>query len=84
MDNFDFGICYADKKLSNNGYVIIDNNCWIGEHCSILPNVKIGRGSVVGANSVVTKDVPQFSIVAGVPAMIIKKYDHKRKKWVKI
>ncbi|PJE61894.1 acetyltransferase, partial [Candidatus Roizmanbacteria bacterium CG10_big_fil_rev_8_21_14_0_10_39_12] len=50
----------------------------------ILKNVTIGEHAVVAANSVVTKDVPAFSIVAGNPAHVLKKYDLKTQQWVKI
>ena len=53
--------------------VIIENDVWIGARVIILPGVKIGTGSVVAAGSVVTKDVPSYVIVAGNPAIIIKK-----------
>lgn len=52
--------------------VIIEDDCWIASHSVILAGVKIGTGSVVGAGSIVTKDVPPFSIVAGNPARVIK------------
>ncbi len=50
----------------------IGNDVWIGRGCCILPGVSIGDGAVIGANSVVTKDVPPYVIVAGVPATRIK------------
>ena len=52
--------------------VIIDDNVWIGERSAILKGVHIGEGSIVGCNSVVTKDVPPYSIVAGNPARVVK------------
>ncbi|SHN61125.1 acyltransferase [Desulfovibrio litoralis] len=52
--------------------VEIADDVWIGAKSVILPGVKIGTGAVVGAGSIVTKDVPDFAIVAGVPAKIIK------------
>ncbi len=51
--------------------IVIEEDCWVGAGCIVLPGVKIGRGSVVGAGSVVTKDVLPYSVVAGVPAKII-------------
>ena len=55
--------------------VVIDSYVWIGREVMILPGVKIGKASVVGAGSVVTKDVEPYSIVGGNPAKIIKKRD---------
>ena len=60
------------RPVFSKGPVVIGNNVWIGEKTSILPNVVIGDGTVVAANSVVTKDVPPYSVVAGNPARIIK------------
>lgn len=54
------------------GEIIIENDSWIGANVTIMPNVTIGEMSIVGAGSVVTKDVPPYTIVAGVPAKIIK------------
>lgn len=53
------------------GNIIISDNVFIGFHCVILPGVKIGKGAVIGAMSLVNKDVPDGAIVAGVPAKII-------------
>lgn len=53
----------------------VGEDCWIGGGAIILPGVSIGRGSTVGAGSVVTKDVPPFHVVAGNPAKIIRKID---------
>ncbi len=52
--------------------VIIEDNVWIGTRTIILPGITIGKGSIVGAGSIVTKDVPQNAIVGGNPAKIIK------------
>lgn len=60
------------RKLYSKGPVVIDDNVWIGENASILPNVHIGKNSIIGANSVVVKDIPPFSIAAGNPARVIK------------
>lgn len=57
----------------NVGRIIIEDDVWIGDNCVILKDVKIGRGSVIGAGSVVTKDVEPYSVVGGVPAKLIKK-----------
>ena len=52
--------------------VVIGNDVWIGTRVIILPGVKIGNGAVIAAGAVVTKNVPDFAIVGGVPAKIIK------------
>ncbi|WP_316833819.1 DapH/DapD/GlmU-related protein [Pedobacter nutrimenti] len=62
----------SQRKLISKGPVIIENNVWIGENVSIMPNVIIGENSIIGANSVVTKSVPKNTVVAGIPAIIIK------------
>ena len=59
--------------LSNNNTVIIEDDVWIGRNVVVLPGIKIGKGSIVGANSVVTKDIEPYSIYGGVPAKLIRK-----------
>ena len=56
--------------------IIIEDYAWISYNVSILKGVKIGKGSIVAAGSVVTKDTPPFSIVAGNPAKVIKQLDN--------
>ncbi len=60
------------RPLVSKGPVVIEENAWIGEMACIMPGVTIGRGAIVGANSVVTHDVPPYSMVAGCPARVIK------------
>jgi len=62
------------REIESHGPVIIEDNVWIGEKASIMPNVRIGKGAVIAANAVVTKDVPSYSIIAGVPGKIIKQF----------
>lgn len=62
------------RPLHIKGPVVIEDNVWIGEHVCILSGVKIGKGSIVSANTVVTKDVPPYSLVGGTPGRIIKTY----------
>jgi len=62
--------------------VRIERDSWIGANVFILPNVTIGRHSVVGANSVVNRDIPPYSVAVGAPARVIKQYDFDRKEWV--
>lgn len=62
----------AKRLLQSKGDVIIGDNCWIGEGVAILSGVTIGKNSIIAANSVVTKDLPEFCIAAGTPAKVIK------------
>lgn len=71
-----------DQPISEGGEIIIEDDCFIGVNSVILQKVKIGRHSIVGANSVVTHDVPAYSVVAGSPARVIKHYDFQKKKWL--
>jgi len=57
--------------------VVIEDDVWLGEGCVILKGVRVGRRSVIGANAVVTRDVPPFSVAAGVPAKVIRRIDPK-------
>lgn len=61
--------------------VKIGNNCWIGNRVIILPGVNIGDGAVVGAGSVVTKDVEAYSLYAGIPAKKIRELNTNEKKF---
>jgi acetyltransferase-like isoleucine patch superfamily enzyme len=65
----------SKRKLYSKGPVIIHDRVWIGDKATILPGVTIGENSIIGANSVVTKNVPANSVCAGNPAKIIKIID---------
>jgi len=60
------------RKLVSKGPVIIHDNVWIGDKVSILSGVEIGEGCIIAANSVVTRDVPAYSVVGGIPAKVLK------------
>ena len=60
------------RPLYSKGPVIIGDSVWIGEMVCIMPNVNIGQGAIIGANAVVTKNVPPYCVVGGNPARIIK------------
>jgi acetyltransferase-like isoleucine patch superfamily enzyme len=64
--------------------IVIEDECWIGANVVVTAGVTIGKHAVVAAGSVVTKDIPPYSIAAGNPSRIIKKYDQGLKQWVKI
>ena len=60
------------RPIYSKGKVVIGDNVWIGEKAAILAGVTVGDGAIIGANAVVTKDVPPYSIAVGIPARIIK------------
>ncbi|ANH80446.1 acetyltransferase [Niabella ginsenosidivorans] len=64
--------------------IIVEDEVWIGANSVITAGVTLGKHSVVGAGSVVTKDVPPFSIVAGNPARVIKQYNNVSKNWERV
>jgi len=57
---------------TKNGPITIGNDVWIGTNVTILPSVHIGNGAVVGAGAVVTKDIPDYAVVVGVPAKVLR------------
>lgn len=68
----------TDIPMMHQGFekerpVIIGNDVWIGDRVMIMPGVHVGEGSIIAAGAVVTRDVPPYTIVAGVPARVIKK-----------
>ena len=69
------------RLLTSFGKVDIGSNVWLGDNVIVLGSVSIGSGSVIGANSVITKDVPPNVMVAGSPYRILKKFDEKSKRW---
>jgi acetyltransferase-like isoleucine patch superfamily enzyme len=67
---------------NEDSFVEIGDGAFLGYGSVILPNVRIGKRAIVGANSVVTRDVPDFAVVAGSPAKIIRIYSHELRQWV--
>ena len=78
--NPDIDIPYMSQKLTCKP-IKIGDNCWIGDKSIIVAGVSIGRGTIIGAGSIVTKDIPDYCIAAGNPARIIKKYNFESKRW---
>lgn len=72
-----------DRPLSVKP-VKIENNVWLGEYVSVLPGVTIGQGTIVGANSVVSKSLPPNVIAVGSPAKPIKKFNFETNQWERI
>lgn len=73
----------AKRQLSSRP-IVIEDNVWIGEFVSILPGVRIGKNSIIGTMSVVTKDIPANCIAIGNPAKIVKKYNFETNQWEKV
>lgn len=63
--------------------IIIEDDCWIGANAVLTAGIRIGKHSVVAGGSVVTKDVPPFTVVGGNPARVLKKYNEATKAWEK-
>ena len=61
--------------------VTIGEGVWLGQRVCVLPGVNVGAHSIVGANSVVTKDIPPYSLAVGAPARVVKKWNFDRKCW---
>jgi acetyltransferase-like isoleucine patch superfamily enzyme len=72
----------ALRGLTSGKEVVIGENVWIGDGVSILPGTRIAAGSIVAANSVVSRDVPPGTIVAGAPALPIRKFDYNTREWI--
>jgi acetyltransferase-like isoleucine patch superfamily enzyme len=65
------------QGFETKGPTRIDDNCWLGANVVVTSGVSIGERSVIGANSVVTRDVEPFSVAAGSPARVIKRVDYR-------
>ena len=83
--------CYEDINIPilyqgecSKGPVKIEDDCWIGIGVCIMPGVTIGKHSIIGANSVVTKNIPPYCVAAGVPAKVVKKFNIKTGKWERV
>ena len=68
---------YSISTIDNtSGKIFLKNNCLIGSHTTILPGVSIGKNSIIGAHSLVNKDIPDNVVAYGVPAKVIKKLEN--------
>ena len=72
------------RQLGGGGTVEIGDHVWIGDNVVIVGPISIGRGSIVGANSVVRADVPEFTMVGGIPARAIKRFEQATSQWEKL
>lgn len=71
---------YVRENLIKDEKVIIEDDVWIGASATILPGVKIGRGAIIGAGAIVTKSVDPYTVVAGIPAKVIRVLDIESEK----
>lgn len=74
VSTYPFRMKYVDKKNESisKGAIIIEDDVWIGFRATLMSGIRVGKGAIIAAGSVVVKDVPEYSIVAGVPAKVIK------------
>jgi len=72
----------AEQGMCGSGYVKIEDDCFLGINSVILPNVVIGKHAVIGASSVVTKNIPPYSVAVGKPARVIRKYNFTTGEWI--
>jgi acetyltransferase-like isoleucine patch superfamily enzyme len=73
----------AQQGIGHVAEVSIGADTWIGQNAVILPGVKIGRHCVIGANSVVNRDIPDYCVAAGVPARVVRTYNSASNSWDK-
>ena len=74
---------YISTGAAPGGTIEVGDNCWLGAAVQVIGSVKIGRGSVIGAGSLVTRDVPPFSVAVGSPARVLKRFDMSSMRWIR-
>jgi acetyltransferase-like isoleucine patch superfamily enzyme len=72
------------KQKESTALIIIEDECWIGANAVITAGVTIGKHSVIAAGSVVTKNIPPYSVAVGNPARVIKQYNFETKQWLRV
>ena len=79
----DIKIPIKNQNIIDKGHVIIGENTWLGENVCVIGS-SVGKHCVIGANSVVVKDIPDYSIAVGSPAVVIKSYNKSTNMWEKV
>jgi acetyltransferase-like isoleucine patch superfamily enzyme len=75
---------YKYQKMWKISPIVIKRGCWIGQNVVIMPGVTVGELSIIGANSVVTKSIPDRCIAYGAPARVTKTWDETSRRWVSV
>lgn len=73
-----------DQRILHTNPVSIGDTVWLGDNVCILPGVRLGNGSIIGANAVVTKDIPDYCVAVGMPAKIVKRFNLTTQTWDKV
>lgn len=85
-DNFhefsDVKVPVIDQGVRQTNEVTIGDGAWLGENVSVI-GASVGKQSIIGANSVVTKDIPDYCVAVGSPARIIKRFSFEKQEWLK-
>jgi acetyltransferase-like isoleucine patch superfamily enzyme len=74
----------ADRPLTSDAETVVEDNVWIGDGVVLLPGSYVGKGSIIGANSVVSGVIPEYCMAAGIPARPIRMYDGHSKSWLPV
>lgn len=82
--NQDIAICKQGVRHNEGDKVVIGEGSWIGTNVVIVGNVYIGKHCVIGANAVVTKDIPDYSVAVGIPARVVRQFDFETQCWERI
>jgi serine acetyltransferase len=78
----DINVPVLKQRMYNRGPIVIKSGAWIGNGARIVGSLTIGKNSVVGANCYLDRDVPDYCLVGGIPAMILKRFDSEKGVWV--
>ena len=74
---------YLENPLDRSDGITIEEGVWIGNNVIILPNVTIGKKSIIGAGAVVTRSIPPYCMAVGNPARVIRKFNSEKNEWVR-